>query len=356
MSSMKAMVLDPTRTLVIQDLPVPEVGPYDVLIKVGACSICGSDVNGRDGKTGRRVPPLVMGHESAGEIVAVGAKVTQYKVGDRVCPDSTEYCGNCANCLAGLSNLCATRKVLGVAPAGQYNRPGAFAQYLAVPEWICHPMPDDLPYEEAAMFEPAAVMINGVELVGGLKETDVVAFFGTGLISEMGIRMARLAGAKVVALNRSRTRLDAACKRQDVPGICWEEDTDPVGAILDATGGVAPNIVFEMTGQEKALNYALAVCADNGKLAMIGDGSQSVNINPHKIIKKGLTLYGSCAFVGWKAIPEALRLISSGKLDVTPWLSAKIPLEEGPAMFATLEAGGDHGLTKVVICPNGIPA
>src|SRR3569832_1042278 len=126
---MKSLLLEEYGKLAVADLPMPEPGQNEVLVRVRACGICGSDVHGFDGSTGRRIPPLVMGHEAAGEVASVGANVTDLRTGDRVTFDSTIYCGQCYHCSRGEINLCDNRQVLGVSP-GEYRRHGAFAEYV----------------------------------------------------------------------------------------------------------------------------------------------------------------------------------------------------------------------------------
>ena len=140
---MKALVLSEYRRLEIADLPAPDAGPGQVLVRVAACGICGSDVHGYDGSSGRRIPPMVMGHEAAGRVAAMGTGVTKFSVGDRVTFDSTVYCGECRYCRRGEINLCDRRQVLGVS-CGDYRCAGAFAEYVVVPERIVYRLPDDL--------------------------------------------------------------------------------------------------------------------------------------------------------------------------------------------------------------------
>src|SRR5712672_197724 len=149
---MKALMLSKYRSLEIAEVPTPAVGAGEVLIRVAACGICGSDVHGYDGSSGRRIPPIVMGHEAAGRIAAVGAGVNGFAKGDRVTFDSTIYCGVCAPCRRGEVNLCDNRQVLGVS-CSDYRRAGAFAEYVVVPARILYRLPDSLSFEEAAMLE-----------------------------------------------------------------------------------------------------------------------------------------------------------------------------------------------------------
>ncbi len=134
---MKALLLSRYRHLEFTDLATPAPQSGEVLIRVAACGICGSDVHGYDGSSGRRIPPIVMGHEAAGIVAGVGEGVSAFKKGDRVTFDSTVYCGDCANCLRGDVNLCDHREVLGVS-CGDYRRAGAFAEFVTVPARIVH--------------------------------------------------------------------------------------------------------------------------------------------------------------------------------------------------------------------------
>src|SRR4051812_16049560 len=160
---MKALLLKEYKQLELADLPVPPIGDEDVLVRVRACGVCGSDVHGYDGSTGRRIPPLVMGHEAAGSIERIGARVTGFAPGDRVTFDSTVSCGRCDYCRRGEINLCDNRMVLGVS-CGDYRRHGAFAEFVSVPARILYPLPDALSFEHAALIEAVSVAVHAVGL------------------------------------------------------------------------------------------------------------------------------------------------------------------------------------------------
>ena len=171
---MDALLLTEYMNLEMVQMDKPEIGPDDVLVRVRACGICGSDVHGMDGSTGRRIPPLVMGHEAAGVVERAGANVRDLAKGDRVTFDSTIYCGHCAFCARGDVNLCDNRQVLGVSP-GEYRRHGAFAEFVAVPRRIVYRLPDSLSFEQAALIEAASVAVHAVNLTPvRLGDTGVV--------------------------------------------------------------------------------------------------------------------------------------------------------------------------------------
>src|SRR3984893_395073 len=190
--SMRALLLSKYRHLEIADLPVPAPGPDEVLIRVAACGICGSDVHGYDGSSGRRIPPIVMGHEAAGRIAAVGENVKGLAEQDRVTFDSTIYCGACEHCLRGNVNLCDRRQVLGVSCA-DYRRAGAFAEYVVVPSRVIHRLPDPLSFSEAAMLEAVAVAIHAVSLAGVTPDSAALVI-GAGTIGLLTMQALRVAG------------------------------------------------------------------------------------------------------------------------------------------------------------------
>src|SRR5260370_37534414 len=162
---MKVLRLSEYKHLEVTDLSVPVPGSQDVLVQVAACGICGSDVHGYDGSSGRRIPPVVMGHEAAGTVAAVGSEVTGFAVGDRVTFDSTVYCGACEFCRKGEVNLCNNRQVVGVS-CGEFKRAGAFAEYVAVPARIAYQLPEALGFAEAAMLEAVSVGRHAVHVSG----------------------------------------------------------------------------------------------------------------------------------------------------------------------------------------------
>jgi L-iditol 2-dehydrogenase len=189
---MKALVLEAYNKLVYKNFPDPLVADDEVLIKVEAVGICGSDVHGMDGSSGRRIPPLVMGHEAAGTIKALGLDVKEWKEGDRVTFDSTIYKLDDWYTRKGLYNLSDGRMVLGVSP-GEYRRHGAFAEYVNVPQHILYRIPDKVTFTQASMVEPVAVAAHAVELCP-LEWNDTAVVVGAGMIGLFVIQVLRARG------------------------------------------------------------------------------------------------------------------------------------------------------------------
>src|SRR5260370_5266219 len=205
---MKALLLSKYRSLEIAEVPTPAAGAGEVLIRVGACGICGSDVHGYDGSSGRRIPPIVMGHEAAGRVAVVGQQVNGWAEGDRVTFDSTISCGTCPYCARGETNLCDRLQVLGVS-CTDYRCAGAFAEYVLVPQRIVYRLPDALSFSEAAMLEAVAVAVHAVAL-SRISSGDRALVLGAGMIGLLTLQALRAAGCStlyVADVDASRLKL-----------------------------------------------------------------------------------------------------------------------------------------------------
>ena len=243
---MRALELISTSTFDVVEKPIPEPGPDDLLVAVRACGICGSDIHGMDGSSGRRIPPLVMGHEAAGVIERCGLNVTGWTKGDRLTFDSTIYCGECSYCRAGRVNLCENREVLGVSTP-DFSRQGAFADYVVVPSRVCHRIPDDLSFEEAAFAEPVSVALHAVNRVG-ITEGESAVVIGAGLIGLLVIQSLRRAGcSNIIAIDLAEERLELA--QQLGATSAFRPDYEDLPAVLRSlTGDEGPDVVMEVVG------------------------------------------------------------------------------------------------------------
>jgi L-iditol 2-dehydrogenase len=246
---MKALLLSEYNHLEVKDLPAPIPDPDEILIEVSACGICGSDVHGYDGSTGRRIPPIVMGHEAAGTVVAVGSEVDDFKPGDRVTFDSTVYCGTCEYCLKGEVNLCDQRQVIGVS-CKEFRRPGAFAEFLTVPARIAYRLPDSFSFPQAAMLEAVSVALHGVA-VSEMKGGETVLVIGAGMIGLLLLQAARAAGCSHIFIcDVDATRLAMAEKLGAHRTILASGDA-LTEEILRETGGNGVDVVLEAVGRHR---------------------------------------------------------------------------------------------------------
>ncbi len=343
---MKALVLQEYKKFAIEDLPQPSLQPGEVLVRVRACGICGSDVHGMDGSTGRRIPPLVMGHEAAGEIAAVGPGVTQWKVGDRITMDSTVYCGECWYCKRGEVNLCENRQVLGVS-CGDYRRQGAFAEYVAVPQRILYRLPEKITFEQAAMVEAVSVAVHAIERTPLPPKANAVVV-GTGMIGLLVVQALRVAGcAQIIAIDLDEERLQLARKLGAT--ATFKADTKDLPAQIQAmTDKRGADAAFEVVGLTGPLKTAVDCVRKGGTITLVGNLKPQVDMPLQAVVTRQLTLIGTCASAG--EYPKCLDLIASGQINVTDFISATPPLAEGAQWFNRLHAG-EKGLMKVLLKP-----
>jgi L-iditol 2-dehydrogenase len=344
---MKALLLTEYRHLEVVDFPNPQPAADEVLIRVAACGICGSDVHGYDGSTGRRIPPLVMGHEAAGTIEAVGSDVAGYRIGERVTFDSTVYCGKCVYCREGRVNLCENRQVLGVS-CGDYRRHGAFAELVAVPARIVYRLPDSLPLEHAALIEAVSVAVHAVK-PSPPKAEDAVAVIGSGVIGLLIVQVLRHASCRqIIAVDVDDSRLEFA-RQLGATDVVNATQSDATAAVLNMTAGQGVASSWEAVGTTATVKSAIQCVRKGGDVVLVGNVSPNVEIPLQSVVTREITLHGSCASSG--EYPECIELMASGAIDVRPLVSATATLEETPRWFQRLYAR-EAGLMKVVVQPN----
>jgi L-iditol 2-dehydrogenase len=345
---MKALLLSKYMQLEMAEVATPAAGAGEVLVRVGACGICGSDVHGYDGSSGRRIPPIVMGHEAAGRIAGVGAGVTGLAEGDRVTFDSTIYCGACGYCKRGEVNLCDHRQVLGVS-CGDYSRAGAFAEFVVVPARVVYKLPESVSFAEAAMLEAVAVAIHGVSLAEISAESTALVV-GAGTIGVLILQALRAAGCRRVFVSDvDATRLKMA-KELGAAEVLLA-DGDVVAQILQRTGGVGVDVAMEAVGRNETVNAAIASVRKGGTVVLVGNIAPEVTLPLQKVVTRQIRVQGSCASAG--EYPEAIKLMASGAIRVKPLITAIAPLAEGPQWFERLHAR-EPNLLKVVLTPGSV--
>ena len=345
---MKALLLTAPSQLEYVDFPAPQPADDEVLVKVHACGICGSDIHGWDGSTGRRRPPLIMGHEAAGEIVAAGPRVTSWRAGDRVTFDSTISCGTCAFCRSGQINLCDNRRVVGVAPV-EYRQHGAFAELLAIPARILYRLPDTLPFAQAAMVEPVSIAIHAVQRTK-IAPGSTAVVIGSGMIGLLVIQALRWAGAQqIVAVDLADNRLALAAKLGATHTINSGRE-DVVAAVTKITGGLGADTAFEVVGFAPTLNLAISVLKRGGTCVLVGNLAPKTQDFPlQAVVTKELSLLGSCSSAG--EYPLCLDLIARGVIDVKPMIETVAPLADGAGWFEKLSAKDGGKYMKVILQP-----
>ncbi len=342
--SMKALLLSDYRQLAYTEVPDPVPADHEVLVQVKACGICGSDVHGYDGSTGRRIPPLIMGHEASGIVAAKGKDVQNWHVGDRVTFDSTVFPLNDWYTLQGRYNLSDGREVLGVSP-GEYKRHGAFAEYVTIPQHILYRLPDNVTFEQAAMVEPVAVALHALSIASpSLGESCFIA--GAGMIGLCLVQVAAAAGLSPIVvsdINPGRRKLAERLGAAHIP-----ENSDPGEIMLAMSNGRGYDLSFEAVGISDTVHQAIELTRKGGRVILVGNLQKEVQFPLQQVVTREIAVYGSCAIRG--EYETALKLISEGKVKVDPLISNVAPLSEGALWFEKLYAK-TSGINKVILVP-----
>jgi 2-desacetyl-2-hydroxyethyl bacteriochlorophyllide A dehydrogenase len=334
---MKAVVVEKPGDVRVDEVPDPTVGPKDVLVKVAACGICGTDIHIIDGEFPPTTYPIIPGHEFGGTVLAVGDEVVEIKVGDRVGVDPTLNCGECYFCQRGQGNLCERWNAVGVGA-----HPGGFAECVAVPERTVYPLPKGMSDATAALIEPISCVVHGFHLLRAqVGESYLV--YGAGPMGLQNAQLARFYGARVVAMidiNPSRLEIARAF------------GFDVVGASLDEVRHVAPrgfDNVIEATGKTKVAEMAIDAVIRRGKLLLFGvcPPGEKAAFEPFKIYNQELTIVGSMAVLN--SYGPAIDVLAAGAVDTERMVTHTFPLEDFAEAVALVRRG--EGL-KVQVTPN----
>jgi len=338
---MKGLVLHPDGQFRLEDVPVPQIGhnpfsPYDVLIEVAYCGICGSDIH-KWKETDRRgvkgpSKPVVSGHEMSGTVVEVGPGVTDFKPGDRVVGEIvTFYCGKCINCRTGRINICANMK-----PSDQrihYISGGAFAKYVVWPERHLHHLPDAIGLKEAVLIEPTAGSFHSLIERMDLKAGESLVIMGPGARGLILLQIAKAVGASpviVTGLTRDeKVRLPLA-KEFGADAVVNVEKENLLEIVKQMTNGIGADVVVENTGSPKAVEDTLDLARPGGRILISGGGIRggiTASIDTYKIIVKELDLKGEISHV-WTSWRNAINLVAQGKVHIKPLVSHVFPLRE----------------------------
>ncbi len=350
---MKALLLSAPRTLAVTEVDTPIPAADEVLVRVAACGICGSDVHGFTGSTGRRIPPLVMGHEAAGTVAAVGAGVVDLPPGTRVALDSTVFCGRCDDCRSGRENLCTHRQVLGVS-CGTYRRHGCFAEYVCVPRRILHPLPDTVDFVAAALLEPLTIALHAVNLAAAGPGTRSAVVVGAGTIGLAVVAALRARGVpRIAAVDLDQARLEHARRLGATEVFVAGAETGSAAARWgrEASGSAdtdGADLAIEAVGSTPAVRTAIDAVTRGGTVVLVGNVSQQIDLPLQQVVTRQIRLQGSCCTAG--CYPEAIRLVAAGTIDLSSFVSRVAPLAEGPTWFDRL-LRHEPGLIKVVLTP-----
>jgi threonine dehydrogenase-like Zn-dependent dehydrogenase len=351
--TMKAAVLFGEGDMrLVNDYAMPQPGPGEILIKVEACAICGTDpkilANGWPNH-----PPygeFIFGHEYAGTVVKLGPGVTEFALGDRVAVEPHKGCGVCDNCRDGLYNTCLN---YGNVAKGHrhygFSYNGGYAEYACNHINSAYKIPADMDINLSTLITTAATSLYGIRRIGGIEAGETVVVSGPGAIGLMGVVMARLLGAGTIILTGTRAeRLETGLALGADIGINVKEE-DVVARVMELTGGVGADAVLECAGTTQAAVDAVEYTKKNGRLALVGIYKEPAPLNVNKIVQWNITVAGSKA-EGERSLAQALALLRRGTIDLSPLVTHTFPLDDIHTAFETAEKRL-QGAIKVVVKP-----
>jgi 2-desacetyl-2-hydroxyethyl bacteriochlorophyllide A dehydrogenase len=342
------MVLKALRYLGSGQLAVEDVAKQDpqkgeVLLKVRACGICGSDVHGALGLTGRRIPPMTMGHEFSAEVVELGSYVTSFKTGDGVIVQPINFCGECVNCKQGLTNMCLNRKFFGVLTVD-----GAMAEYVAVPEKLLYELPERCSYEIGALAEPYAVAYGAVKKIDDFAGKKVL-IIGAGTIGLCILQLVILHHPKqIIVSDLSDARLEVA-KGFGADKTINPNNEDYQEAIAQYTEGVMVDISIEAVGVQATANQSIKALKVGGTSIWVGMSQKEMEINMHDIVCSARRVLGTFNYTH-EEFGEVVAIMGSGKMAAQKLISEVVSLEDAPKAFDDLRQKPDEFI-KVIIDP-----
>jgi D-arabinitol dehydrogenase (NADP+) len=331
---MKSVVINKPKEIYIMEKEIPEPGTGEVLIKVMASGICGTDLHIYRGEYLGDYP-VIPGHEFSGDVAAIGSQVTRFKPGERVAVEPNIACDNCEHCLNNRQNFCLNWEAIGV------TLPGGMEEYVVAPEKAVFSV-GDLPYEQAAFMEPLSCVVHGIER-SHIDLGNKVAILGAGPIGDLILQMARLQGAThIIMLENNPGRAGLAGQLGADQVVNRMEDLQPNGY----------DVVIDATGVIPAMNRAVDFARHGGTVLLFGvpPSGKNMEVEAFKIFQKGLTLLSSYTSV--RNSFQAVRLLQTGQVQVEPLISHRLPLKELSRALEMIESH-DPAVKKVIILPNG---
>ncbi len=330
----------------IREVPVPTPGPGEVLVRVQAASVCGTDLhifNWDPWAKGRIHPPLIPGHEFSGAVAGIGRGVSTVKEGDLVSAEMHVACGKCLQCRTGEAHICQNVKIIGV------DTNGAFAEYVVIPESNIWKLDPAIPQEYASILDPLGNAVHTV--LAGEIAAKTVAITGCGPIGLFSIAVARAVGATTIfAIEVNEHRRKIATKMN--ADYALDPSKEDVRAIVaEKTGGLGVDVVLEMAGHPDAIRTAFDIVRRGGRISLLGLTSKPIPLNfSEDIIFKGLTIQGINGRRMYQTWYQMTALLKSGRLDLHPVITDRIPMKDFSKAMARLKTGE---ASKILVYPNG---
>ncbi|MCL5071332.1 MAG: galactitol-1-phosphate 5-dehydrogenase [Actinobacteria bacterium] len=338
---MKALVYEGPKNIKIKHVkdPVPNKG--EVLIKVKATGICGSDVHGYLGITGRRTPPMIMGHEFSGDILEIGQGVTEFNIGDRVTVQPLIFCGVCKYCQQGLTNLCINKKFYGAMDTN-----GSMAEFISAPQKLIYKLPPSINYLEGAMIEPLAVAYRAVNQVAN-TEGENVFIVGAGTIGLLVLQIVKSKSPSKIFISDIDDNCLELAKKMGADFTINPIKDNLIDIINRETKNEGIDTAFEVVGIPATVQQAMSVLKKKGTCVWVGNLEKMINLNMQEIVTKELNIGGTYSYTHIQ-FGDSIKFLVEKDLDLDSIISKVVPLEEGPAMFEKL-AEGKSSLIKVIL-------
>lgn len=328
---MQALMFTAIKEQQLVEIPIPSLDrPDEVLLKVKAVGVCGSDLHGYTGHSGRRVPPLIMGHEVTAEVVAVGEAVNNLPLGSRVAIQPVEFCGRCSQCLAGRRNVCQNRRVMGM------SAPGAYAEYVAWPAANLFGLPDTLSYEAGALAEPLAIAVHAVGLAH-FRPYDSVCVVGAGPIGLLVLAVLKLSGVNLIVVSDTSDSRLALARALGAQVTINPRRQSPRQVIDEFTQGRGVDVAFEAVGLSATAQQTLEVTRNEGAVIWIGNNQRMIEIDMQAIVTRELKVLGSYGMSD-EDFARSLRMLADGQIPVDQLITRRTTLSEGPQLFDQLLA------------------
>jgi L-iditol 2-dehydrogenase len=329
--TMQALMMTAIKKLELLDVPMPAPQrPDDVLIRVKSVGVCGSDLHGYTGHTGRRIPPLIMGHEIAGEVAAFGDAVQGFTIGERIATLTIASCGKCPQCLAGRHAICENRRILGM------NAPGAYAEYFVWPAASVVKLPANLSYEHAALAEPLSIAVHAVGLAH-IRPYDTAYIVGAGPIGLLILSVLRHTGVGCIAVSdTSDARLELAHAIGADVTINPTRD-NPRAVVNTFTNGSGVDLSFEAVGISATAQQTIDVTRNKGTVIWVGNNQRKIEVDMQAIVTRELAVIGSYGMTG-EEFQRCLDMLAAGRIPSEQLINRRATLSEGPTLFDELLA------------------
>ncbi|MCH7530280.1 MAG: zinc-binding dehydrogenase [Gemmatimonadetes bacterium] len=332
----------PDRPMRVEEIPTPSPGPGEVLIRVAGCGVCHTDLHYIDhGTPTFKKPPLVLGHEISGTVEEVAADVTRHGVGDRVLLAAVTSCGACDACREGRENICANAQMLG------NNVDGGYAEYVVAPAKDTFALPEQIPLEEGSIIADAITTpYHAVVNRGRVRQGDAVVVFGCGGVGLNVVQMAAAMGARVIAVDIAADKL-AWAEKLGAEAILDPSSVDQVDKALRSLTGGGADVAFEVVGKPSTQEQALASLKTGGRAVFVGYSADAMTLNAGRVMFRELEVVGSlgCRPVDY---PRVIEMVRQGRIQLTPLVTHRFPLEQIEAALQTLRSGD---AIRVVVTP-----